>query len=62
MQLFLTFAQTTSSETEDRPDVWPSLKGEERNATLEILARLLTKTVLNPAIKLTIPTKEISDE
>jgi hypothetical protein len=46
MQLLLSFAQKPSDESEAEPisEVWLTLQSEQRNETLSILARLLTKT------------------
>ena len=44
MQLLLSFALKTSSETESEKDVWATLPSEHRAEAVEVLARLLAKT------------------
>ena len=46
MQLLLSFAQKPSNESEAEPisDVWATLQSEQRNETLDVLARLLART------------------
>lgn len=44
MQLSLSFAQEPPSQTESSPDVWKTLDAEQRNETLVVLVRLLSKT------------------
>jgi hypothetical protein len=46
MQMQLSFAQEPSSQTESSPDVWKTLDAEQRNETLAVLVRLLTKTAV----------------
>ncbi len=43
MQLLLSFAEEPSSPAKSSPDVWQTLNLEQRNETLAVLARLLSK-------------------
>jgi hypothetical protein len=44
MQLLLSFANEESSAwAEPSPNVWPTLNAKQRNETLAVLARLLSK-------------------
>jgi hypothetical protein len=49
MQLLLSFVQEPS-QREPTADVWPTLQSQQRNETLEVLARLLAKTVTTVAV------------
>jgi hypothetical protein len=43
MQLMLSFAQEPSNQTEPSPNVWQTLRDEQRHETLAVLARLIAK-------------------
>jgi hypothetical protein len=43
MQLLLSFAEEPLNQATSSPDVWQTLNVEQRNETLAVLARLLSK-------------------
>lgn len=66
MQLLLSLAQEpqeSSNPSPSRPEVWLTLRREQRNELLELLARLLAKTAAaSAASSSTAPRKELPDE